>query len=95
MDSRWLLLTGRLRSITEGPGLRGEGGISGGGVQGSNIIGGSDRIGAEPTGDVHTPEKFSATIYDALGVSRNATWTDVDGRPYNIYMANPIEGIYA
>jgi len=69
--------------------------FSGGGVQGSNIIGASDRIGAEPTGDVQTPENFAATIYDALGVSRDATWTDVDGRPYNIYMANPIEGIYA
>ncbi|MEO1994271.1 MAG: DUF1501 domain-containing protein, partial [Planctomycetaceae bacterium] len=68
--------------------------FAGGGVQGSNIIGASDRIGAEPTRDIQTPENFAATIYDALGIPRDAVWTDVDGRPHQIYMGAPINGIY-
>ncbi len=66
----------------------------GGGVRGGNIVGASDQIGAEPTRDVQTPENFAATIYDALGIPRTATWVDVDGRPHQIYMGEPIEGIY-
>ena len=69
--------------------------FAGGGVRGGNIIGASDRIGSEPTRDLQTPENFAATIYDALGIPRDAMWVDVDGRPHSIYMANPIEAIYA
>ncbi len=69
--------------------------FAGAGVQGGNIIGASDRLGSEPTRDLQTPENFAATIYDALGIPRDATWVDVDGRPHSIYMANPIDGIYS
>lgn len=68
--------------------------FAGGGVKGGNIIGASDRIGAEVTRDLVTPENFSATIYDALGIPRTATWVDMDGRPYEIYHAKPIEQLY-
>ena len=37
---------------------------------------------------------FAATIYDALGIPRQATWPDMDGRPHHIYLGKRIEGIY-
>ena len=69
--------------------------FAGAGVSGGTIVGASDRIGAEPTRDIQTPENFAATIYDALGIPQQAQWVDVDGRPHNIYMGKPISGIYA
>ena len=36
-----------------------------------------------------------ATIYQALGIPREAMWYDVTGRPNPIYMADPIEGLFA
>jgi len=66
---------------------------AGGGVRGGNVIGASDRNGAYPTRDAQTPENFSATIYDALGIPRDANWNDIAGRPYHIYQADPIRDL--
>ncbi len=67
--------------------------FAGGGVRGGNVIGSSDRLGAEPASEKQTPENFSATIYHALGIPKTGTWTDVDGRPHKIYHGNPINGL--
>ena len=67
--------------------------FAGGGVQGGNVIGSSDRNGAYPTSDPQTPENFAATIYQALGIARDATWQDPSGRPYHVYQASPIKGL--
>jgi hypothetical protein len=67
--------------------------LAGGGVRGGRVIGASDRIGAEPTQDVQTPENLAATIYEALGIPRNGVWTDIDGRPHKLYNAAPIAGL--
>ena len=40
-----------------------------------------------------TPENFAATIYDALAIPHNAEWHDTTGRPYAVYMAEPIRGL--
>jgi len=69
--------------------------FAGGGVQGGNIIGSSDSHGAYPASDPQTPENFAATIYQALGIPREAKWHDATGRPYHVYQANPIEGLMA
>ena len=37
--------------------------------------------------------KLAATVYDALGIPRSATWTDIDGRPHKLYHAPPIAGV--
>ena len=66
----------------------------GGGVRGGTIVGASDRIGAEPTRDDVYPENFAATIYEALGIPREAHWMDVEGRPHAIYRGKAIHGIY-
>jgi hypothetical protein len=67
--------------------------FAGGGVRGGTVIGASDANGAYPHSDAQTPESFAATIYDALGVPHNAEWHDTTGRPYHVYMADPIRGL--
>ncbi|MFO0963975.1 MAG: DUF1501 domain-containing protein [Gemmataceae bacterium] len=67
--------------------------FAGGGVRGGAVIGASDANGAYPAADPQTPENFAATIYDALGIPRNAEWHDATGRPYAVYMAEPIRGL--
>lgn len=69
--------------------------FAGGGVRGGTVIGASDRNGAYPTADLQTPENFAATIYHALGIPREALWHDPTGRPYHVYQADPIEGLFA
>ena len=63
------------------------------GVRGGSLIGASDASGAYPASDAQTPENFAATIYDALGIPYTAEWHDTTGRPYAVYMADPIRGL--
>ncbi len=67
--------------------------FAGGGVRGGTVVGSSDANGAYPNSDPQTPENFAATIYNALGIPRNAEWHDATGRPYPVYQADPIQGL--
>jgi hypothetical protein len=67
--------------------------LAGGGVLGGTVIGATDRIGAQPAADRQTTENLAATLLAALGVPHDATWNDTDGRPYEVYRANPIPGL--
>jgi len=67
--------------------------LAGGGVRGGNVIGASDRLGGDPISDLQTPENLAATVYEALGIPRQSTWTDTDGRPHKLYHALPIAGL--
>jgi Protein of unknown function (DUF1501) len=67
--------------------------FAGGGVRGGTVVGTSDANGAYPASDPQTPENFAATIYDALGIPRSAEWHDTTGRPYAVYMAEPIRAL--
>ena len=67
--------------------------FAGGGVKGGNVIGASDEIGKYPSSNPQKPENLAATIYQALGIPRDATYDDVTGRPYPVYNANPIGGL--
>ena len=42
--------------------------FAGGGVQGGQVIGQSDKIGAYPAGRPYTPADFAATVYQSLGI---------------------------
>ena len=64
--------------------------LAGGGVRGGNVIGATDKIAAYPTSNRQTPENLAATMYHTLGIPRTAIWKDVDGRPYELYRADPI-----
>ncbi len=67
--------------------------FAGGGVQGGRVIGSSDKIGAYPAADPQKPENMAATIYEALGIPREAQWRDDVGRPNHIYYGDPINGL--
>jgi hypothetical protein len=67
--------------------------LAGGGVQGGRVVGKTDRIGAYPVDDRVTPQNLAATIYDTLGISRDAHWHDVTDRPYRVFEADPISGL--
>ena len=68
--------------------------FAGGGVQGGQVIGSSDDLGAYPTSQRYMPENFSATIYEALGIPRDSHWVDFDGRPHEIYRGQPMSVLY-
>ena len=67
--------------------------VAGGGVCGGAVVGSSDKIGGYPESAKQTPENLAATIYDALGIPRDAVWKDAADRPHQVYHADPIEGL--
>jgi hypothetical protein len=69
--------------------------FAGGGVQGGRVVGASDKLGAFPAIDPHTPEEMAATIYQALGIPSSATWHDQSRRPHAFYIGGPIDALFA
>jgi hypothetical protein len=67
--------------------------LAGGGVRGGTVVGESDRIGAFPKSARQTPENLAATIYQVLGIDRQAAWYDPTNRPFPVYHADPIAGL--
>ncbi|MDA1050689.1 MAG: DUF1501 domain-containing protein [Planctomycetota bacterium] len=67
--------------------------FAGGGVQGGQVIGASDKIGAYPADSPQKPENLAATIYSALGIPATAAWYDQLDRPHHIYHGEPIRGL--
>lgn len=67
--------------------------FAGGGIQGGNVVGRSDAIGAYPADSPVTPEDFAATIYHCLGIPSTAAWHDSAERPHPIYFGEPIAGL--
>lgn len=55
--------------------------LAGGGLRHGQVIGASDRHGAEIKERPVTPGDLAATIYRHMGVSLNATYLDFNGRP--------------
>lgn len=64
--------------------------FAGAGVRGGSILGATDSLAAYVTEDQQTPENVAATIFNTLGIPRDAVWTDIDGRPHELYRAEPI-----
>lgn len=67
--------------------------LAGGGIQGGRVIGSTDKLGAHPASDPQTPENLAATIYEALGLPRDAKWMDSGDRPHMLYNGRPIPGL--
>lgn len=67
--------------------------LAGGGVRGGRVVGATDKIAAYPASDRQTPENLAATIYETLGIPRTAGWTDIDGRPHELYRGEAIAGV--
>jgi hypothetical protein len=68
--------------------------FAGGGVRGGQVIGASDDLAAYPADEPLTVENISATMFAALGVPRDQLWHDVDGRPHEMYRADPIRRLF-
>jgi hypothetical protein len=95
LDARGLLSSTLVLLLTEfgrTPKLNKEGGrdhwgaagsllFAGGGVREGQIIGATDRIAAQPTGNRYTPADIAATIYHALGIDSETMLSDRQGRP--------------
>lgn len=69
--------------------------FAGGGVQGGQVIGSSDALGAYPAEDMVTVEHVAATMFHALGIPRQQEWHDIDGRPHAMYRGEPIYQLFS
>lgn len=58
--------------------------LAGGGVQGGQMIGASDRVGESPADRPITPTDLARTIYTLLGVDPNHELHTSDGRPVQV-----------
>jgi hypothetical protein len=83
-----LLLTdfGRTPTINKGAGRDHWPGVfsilaAGAGIQGGQVIGSSDRLGAAPHERPVTPQDVAATLYRLLGLNPHQDYETVDGRP--------------
>lgn len=64
--------------------------FAGAGVAGGQVIGATDALAAYPVSHACTIENLSATIFDALDIPRHTLWHDLDGRPHEMYRADPL-----
>ena len=69
--------------------------LAGGGVQGGQVYGASDRWAAYPTEDPVSPDDLGATILHALGIDPATEVTDAVGRPLRINNGNPLTPLFA
>jgi len=58
--------------------------LAGGGVQGGQVVGSSDRVGESPHDNPITPNDLACTIYALLGVDPNLELHTADGRPVRV-----------
>jgi hypothetical protein len=68
--------------------------FAGAGVRGGQVVGASDKIGAEPKDRPVTPAEVAATVYRGLGVDLRAHLPGPDNRPMPIVEAAPIEELF-
>ena len=69
--------------------------LAGGGIQGGAVLGETDKFGGHPVTDGRKAEDLAATIFDALGIPRDAHWQDVAGRPMPLYHGEPLSELFA
>jgi Protein of unknown function (DUF1501) len=68
--------------------------FAGGGVQGGQVIGQSDRIGAFPASRPYSPADFAATIYQSLGIDPATELRDRLNRPVRLTTGQPITPLF-
>ena len=64
--------------------------LAGGGIQGGQVYGSSDRDGAKPSDKPCTPADFHATVYQAMGIHPRTEVHDSQGRPFNLCNGQPL-----
>jgi len=69
--------------------------FAGAGVRGGQVIGSSDKNGAEPRDRPVTPEEIAASVYTGLGIDLNTTrLPGPENRPLTLIEADPIEELF-
>jgi len=69
--------------------------FAGGGVQGGQVIGASDRIGGYPRTSPYHPNDLGATVYRTLGIEPHTSIPDKFGRPIRLNTGNVMDVLYA
>jgi hypothetical protein len=64
--------------------------LAGGGIRGGQVYGASDKDAAYPKANPVAPEDILATIYESLGISRDAEIHDHLGRPFALCPGRPL-----
>jgi len=59
-------------------------------VSGGQVIGRTDRFGGSLVTEAYTSSDLAATIYDLMGIDPGIEFRDSSGRPYRVYLGNPI-----
>ena len=67
---------------------------AGGGIQGGQVYGRSDKMAADPADNPVHVSDFVATIYHALGYGAETQVVDVLGRPHYIVAGKPVLGLF-
>ena len=68
--------------------------LAGGGINGGQVFGSSDRIGAYPETDPVTPADLAATIFWRFGIDPATEVRDTTGRPHRIATGEPIRRLF-
>jgi hypothetical protein len=68
--------------------------LAGGGVEGGQVLGKSDRFAAYPAADPVSPADVVATIYHALGIESDTEVTDPAGRPVKLCLGSAIRPLF-
>lgn len=67
--------------------------LAGAGIRRGTVYGASDNSAAYPTLDAHDPRDVAATIYHLLGIADDTILHDQIGRPHQLVVGRPIQGI--
>jgi hypothetical protein len=68
--------------------------FAGGNVRGGQVIGASDRTGAEPRDRPVSPAEVAASVYRGMGIDLNARLPGPENRPLPIIEAEPVEELF-
>jgi hypothetical protein len=68
--------------------------FAGGGVRGGQVVGASDKTGAEPRERPVSPEEVAATVYRAMGIDPSTRLPGPDDSPIQLVQAAPIEELF-
>jgi hypothetical protein len=68
--------------------------FAGAGVKGGQVIGSSDKTGAEPKDRPVSPAEVAATVYKGLGIDLNTRLPGPENRPMPITEAEPIDELF-
>jgi uncharacterized protein (DUF1501 family) len=68
--------------------------FAGAGIKGGQVVGSSDRQGAEPKDRPTSPAEVAATVYRALGINPGTRLPGPDNTPVPLVEARPVEELF-